>query len=109
MVADLDGKREKSLLYVRELNEGESANAFGRIWENRMITAWVQRALHWRLESYRYALERFAISIPSVQAVEAERRLGFFRDAVLAADAPLAACSGAEFAAVARPVPIVTK
>ena len=107
-VADLDSKREKSLVYVRELTEGETANAFGRIWENRMITAWVQRALHWRHESYRYALERFAISIPSVQAVEAERRLNFFRDAVLAADAPLAACSGAQFVAV--PVrPLVTK
>jgi hypothetical protein len=105
-VADLDTKRERSLVYVRELSEGEVANAFGRIRENRLITAWVQRALHWRLESYRYALERFAISIPSVRAVETERRLAFFRDAVLAADAPLARCAGAEFVAVR---PLVTK
>jgi hypothetical protein len=105
-VADLDVKRERSLVYVRELSEWETANAFGRIWENRMITAWVQRALHWRLESYRYALERFAITIPSAQAVEAERRLGLFRAAVLAADIPLTRCAGAEFAIVAPVVPV---
>jgi hypothetical protein len=108
-VADLDGKREKSLVYVQELSENQVANAFGRIHENRMITAWVQRALHWRLESYRYALEHFAIAIPSVRAVETERRLGFFRDAVLAADAPLSACGGAAFVTAAQLKPLVTK
>ena len=45
---------------------GEVGNAFGRIRENRLITAWVHRALHWRLASYRYALERLVISVPSV-------------------------------------------
>jgi len=108
-VADLDLKRERSLVYVSELSEWETANAFGRIYENRMITAWVQRALHWRLASYRYALERFAIVIPSVQAVEAERRLNFFREAVLAADAPLSTCGGAAFLAIAPVAPLVTK
>jgi hypothetical protein len=109
-VADLDSKRERSLVYVSELAEGESANAFGRIRENRMITAWVQRALHWRLESYRYALERFAIAVPSVRAVDAERALLRFRDAVLAADVPLIACAGAEFVeAVPVAPPLVTK
>ena len=77
-VADLDLKRERSLVYVGELSEGEVANAFGRIRENRMVTAWVQRALHWRLASYRYALERFVIAVPSRLAVEAERALERF-------------------------------
>ncbi|MBV8835753.1 MAG: hypothetical protein JO000_04395 [Alphaproteobacteria bacterium] len=110
MVADLDIKREKSLVYVSELAEWETQNVFGRIRENRMITAWVQRALHWRFDSYRYALERFAIAIPSVRAVEAERALLRFRDAVLAADGPLIRCAGAEFiAAGPPPPPLVTK
>ena len=109
-VADLDLKRERSLLYVSELSEEEVANAFGRIQENRMITAWVGRALHWRLESYRYALERFVIAVPSGQAVGAERALTRFRAIVLQADVPLARCAGAAFAA--EPLvgaPIVTK
>jgi hypothetical protein len=106
-VADLDFKRERSLAYVSELAEGETANAFGRIRENRMVTAWVQRALHWRLDSYRYALERLVIAEPSARAVEAERALVRFQAIVLQADPPLTRCAGAEFAV---PVgPLVTK
>ena len=93
-VADLDQKRTHSLAYVGELDEGETANAFGRIRENRMVTAWVQRALHWRLASYRYALERLVIKVPSGLAVEAERALTRFQAIVVQADTPLAQCSG---------------
>ncbi len=103
-VADLDAKRERSLAYVSELSEGESGNAFGRIRENRMITAWVQRALHWRVASYRYALERLVIAVPSPLAVDAERALTRFQRIVLEADPVLSRCGGAEFAAAVRPV-----
>lgn len=110
-VWDLDNKRQQSLAYVNELNEGETTNALGRMRENRMITAWVQRALHWRLASYRYALERLVIAVPSRLAVGAERMLKHFEGIVLQADPALARCSGAEFAAIpiaGRP-PLVTK
>ena len=102
-VADLDLKRERSLGYVGELTNDEVGNAFGRIRENRLVTAWVQRALHWRLASYRFALERFVISIPSGLAVEAERALGRFERIVREADAPLARCAGAEILAALPP------
>ena len=98
-VADMDSKRQRSLAYVGEVSEGEIANALGRIGENRLVTAWVHRALHWRLASYRYALERLVISVPSSLAVEAERALTRFQAIVATADAPLAQCAGAEFAA----------
>lgn len=109
-VADLDSKRQRSLAYVGELSEGEIENALGRIRANRMVTAWVHRALHWRLGSYRYALERLVISLPSPLAVEAERMLKRLEVIVLQADAPLARCAGAEFAVpVAGARAIVTK
>lgn len=112
-VADLDLKRERSFAYVSELSEGEAGNAFGRIRENRLITAWVHRALYWRLASYRYALERLVIAVPSGRAVGAERALARFQAIVLQADPALARCAGAEFvlpADIAAPVaPIVTK
>lgn len=112
-VADLDVKRERSLAYVSELSEGEAGNAFGRIRENRLVTAWVHRALHWRLASYRYALERLVIAVPSGRAVETERALARFQAIVLQADPALARCAGAEFilpAEIAAPgAPIVTK
>jgi len=109
-VADLDLKRERSLTYVGELTEGEAGNAVGRIRENRIITAWVQRALHWRLASYRYALERFVIAVPSGLAVPAERALTRFERTIIEADPLLLRCAGAEFAAVpiAEP-PLITK
>jgi hypothetical protein len=109
-VADMDAKRERSLVYVTELSEYETANAFGRIWEHRMVTGWVQRALHWRLASYRYALERFVIAAPSGLAVDAERGLRRFERIVFEADPLLARCAGAEFAIVTPgAVPLVTK
>ncbi len=108
-VADLDLKRERSLAYVGELAGGEIANAFGRIRENRMVTAWVHRALHWRLASYRYALERLVISVPSQLAIEAERALARFQIIVTEADPPLARCAGAEFIAMPIAKAIVTK
>jgi hypothetical protein len=110
-VYDLDLKRQRSLGYVNELSEDETGNALGRLRENRMVTAWVHRALHWRLASYRYALERLVISVPSRLAVDAERMLKHFQGIVLQADPALARCAGAEFAAVpiARAVPVVSK
>ncbi|MEJ0075966.1 MAG: hypothetical protein WDO17_11055 [Alphaproteobacteria bacterium] len=107
-VADLDIKRERSLAYVGELPDWQAADAFGRIRENRLITAWVHRALHWRLASYRYALERLVIAVPSVLAVEAERALTRFAAVVTQVDPALARCAGAEFQAVAA-APLVTK
>jgi hypothetical protein len=107
-VADLDLKREQSLAYVGLLSDWEAGNAFGRIRENRLVTAWVHRALHWRLASYRYALERLVIAVPSVLAVEAERALTRFQTIVTSADPALARCEGAEFQAAAA-VPLVTK
>ena len=107
-VADLDVKRERSLAFVGVLSEWEVGNAIGRIRENRLVTAWVHRALHWRLASYRYALERLVIAVPSVLAVEAERALTRFQAIVTQADPALARCAGAEFQAAAA-VPLVTK
>ena len=109
-VADLDIKRERSLAYVTELSDGEAGNAFGRIRENRLVTAWVQRALHWRAASYRYALERLVIAVPSPLAVDAERTLKRFQEIVLAADPALSRCAGVELAAVVQEArPVVTK
>jgi hypothetical protein len=111
-IADLDLKRERSLAYVGELSEGEIANAFGRIQENRLVTHWVHRALHGRLASYRYALERLVVAVPSPLAVEAERALTRFQAIVLQADPALVQCAGGA-ALVALPGelgrPIVTK
>jgi hypothetical protein len=108
-IADLDGKRARSLDYVGELTQDQRENALGRIIENRAVIAWTRDALHQRVDSYRYALEHFVIAVPSPRAIEAERTLKRFERAVFVADAPLARCSVGEIAAEAPPLPIVTK
>ena len=103
-VADMDGKRARSLAYVTELTPGERENALGRIAENQGTVLWVRDALHQRVVSYRYALEHLVIAVPSPRAIDAERALKRFDAAVLAADVPLARCGGAETAVNARPI-----
>jgi hypothetical protein len=74
-VIDMDHKRGKSLAHVSALSPAEEAHALRRINENTLIVLWVQRALHARAESYRFALERLVIATPAPVAVEAERVL----------------------------------
>jgi hypothetical protein len=109
IIADLDGKRARSLHYVGALSEDQRENALGRIIENRGVIAWVHDALHQRVESYRYALEHFVIAVPSPRAIDAERTLRRFEKAVLAADVPLMRCAGGVITVAAPPLPIVTK
>jgi hypothetical protein len=92
-VADMDVKRARSLPHVGIATADETENALGRVRENRMIIAWVRRALFDRLASYRYALERLVIAVPSPLAVEAERTLGRFARHVEDVDPALARCA----------------
>jgi len=78
-VLDIDGKREKSLAYVPVLSGPEIANAKARVNENFLVIAWVQQALTERLASYRFALERLIVIVPSPAGVEVERSLSFLQ------------------------------
>jgi hypothetical protein len=74
-VLDLDGKRRKSMAYVSSLSDHERNEALTRIRENARIVAMVRTSLTQRTASYRYALERLVIMIPSPQAADTERAL----------------------------------
>jgi hypothetical protein len=77
-VLDLDRRRADSLRYVAAssgLSKAEANNAISRNNQNTAIVEWVCRSLKERATSYRYALERLAISMPSFNAAEAERSL----------------------------------
>jgi len=93
-VRDMDHKREKSLTYIRDLSDSERVDAIARNAENALVVAWVQRTLAERVESYRYALERLVISVPSNEAVETERMLTLLQQRIannrLVADSAIA-------------------
>jgi hypothetical protein len=74
-VLDMDEKRRKSLAFVSDAGPGERGNALLRIRENASVVALVDASLVQRVQSYRFALERMVIAIPSQQAVEVERAL----------------------------------
>jgi hypothetical protein len=78
-VQDMDGKRRLSLDHVTELTPPEHANAMARMNENALIVRWVNQSLNERAISYRLALERLVISVPSRQAAEVERQLSLMR------------------------------
>ncbi len=71
----MDRKREKSLAYVEHLTPGEQMSAMARVDENALVISWVQWSLVARTLSYRFALERLAIAVPSPAIGEAERSL----------------------------------
>jgi hypothetical protein len=81
-VLDMDQKREKALPHVSLLTRGEKANARGRVAENALLVAWVQRSLARRVAAYRYALERLVIATPTPMAVEVERSLTLLRSRI---------------------------
>jgi hypothetical protein len=83
-VLDMDAKREQSLAYVAVLSGPEVANAKARIGENFLVVAWVQKSLADRAASYRFALERLIIAVPSPAAVEVERSLALLQSGIAA-------------------------
>jgi hypothetical protein len=72
-VIDMDRKRALSLAHVSALGSGERTNAYRRNHENKAIVAWVCRAVKQRVTSYRFALERLVIAVPSPGAADTER------------------------------------
>jgi len=78
-VLDLDRKREESLAHIPVLSMPEIANAKARIGENFLVVAWVQQSLTERAASYRFALERLIVALPSPAAAEVQRSLSLLR------------------------------
>jgi hypothetical protein len=74
-VLDVDDKRARSLPQLSTLSRAEARNAALRSRENLAVVAWVCHALKERTASYRYALERLVVSVPSPLVVEVERAL----------------------------------
>jgi hypothetical protein len=85
LVTDADRKREQALGYVAHstgLSEAEVNNALGRNNENTAIIEWVCRSLKQRAGSYRYALERLVIIVPSPNAAEGDRSLALLESRI---------------------------
>jgi hypothetical protein len=74
-VIDIDQKRLRSLEYISSLGKAERQNALRRVRENAHVLEIVRQSLSDRASAYHFALEHLVLTIPSAQAVEAERLL----------------------------------
>lgn len=72
-INDLDIKRNKALGMVTEISQREYGDAQARMCENVLVVQWVQQAVHQRVASYRWALERLVIQAPDAMAADADR------------------------------------
>jgi hypothetical protein len=110
-VLDMDAKRARSLAYVQGFTEFEIGNALARNNENRILIEGVEFTLNDRAWSYRYAVERLVVAVPSPLAVQAERAAARYSAQVAAIGPYLSQCA-APVAVVERggvAAPLITK
>jgi hypothetical protein len=92
-VTDMDAKRAQSLTYVAGstgLSAAEVANARRRNDENVAVVAWVCHSLRERAVSYRFALDRLVVRMPSPDAADAERSINLLQTRAGQSCAPVA-------------------
>jgi hypothetical protein len=109
-VIDMDTRRAQSLAHVQGFTEYEINNAIARINENRSLIEGVELVLNDRVWSYRYAVNRLVIAVPSPLAVQAERAVERYAVQVATIVPYLAKCIPA-VAVVERgpPAPVISK
>jgi hypothetical protein len=111
-VVDMDAKRARSLAYVPGFTDYEIGNALARNNEDRILIEGVELSLNERVWSYRYAVERLVIAVPSRLAVQAERAVERFAVQVAGIPAYLAQCVPPVAVVehgVPPPAPLITK
>jgi hypothetical protein len=71
-VVDMDRKRQKAFAYVSVTSGAERVEAARRMNENAAIIGQVRHSIAKRIASYKFALERLVIMMPSPYAVQCE-------------------------------------
>jgi hypothetical protein len=109
-VIDMDARRARSLAHVQAFTEYEINNALARNNENRILIEGVELTLDSRVWSYRYAVNRLVVAVPSPLAVQAERAVERYAVQVAAIAPYLAKCIP-PVAVVERgpPAPVISK
>jgi len=109
-VVDMDARRGHSLAYVQGFTDYEIGSALARMNENRILLEGADLVLADRVWSYRYAVSRLVIAVPSLLSVQAERAVERYAVQVAAIAPYLAKCVPA-LAVVERgaPAPVISK
>jgi hypothetical protein len=108
-VVDMDARRVQSLAHVQGFTEYEINSALARNVENRTLIEGVELTLNDRAWSYKYAVERLVIAVPSPLAVQAERAAARYAAQVAGIAPYLAKCIPPGPVVERGPPPIVNK
>lgn len=108
-VLDMDSRRARSLAHVQGFTDYEIGNALARNNENRILLEGAELVLADRVWSYRYAVNRLVVAVPSRLAVQAERAVERYALQVAGIAPYLAKCVPAVAVVEQAPPPIISK
>jgi hypothetical protein len=81
-VIEADRKRQATMALIPDVSPPERFNALARVSENNLTIAWVERSLAQRCASYRFALNRLAVSEPEDLATNVDISLTLLQQQV---------------------------
>ena len=81
-VIEADRKRQATMALIPDVSPPERFNALARVSENNLTIAWVEQSLAQRCASYRFALNRLAVSEPEYLATNVDISLTLLQQQV---------------------------
>jgi hypothetical protein len=81
-VIEADRKRQATMALIPDVSPPERFNALARVSENNLTIAWVEQSLAQRCASYRFALNRLAVSEPEDLATNVDISLTLLQQQV---------------------------
>ena len=107
-VIEADHKRQATMELIPDISPPERFNALARVAENNLTIAWVQESLAQRCASYRFALNRLAVSEPEEMATNVDISLTLMQQQIASNQlVPPGPFRAAPVAVAAKPPPIV--
>src|SRR5262249_39380189 len=82
-VIEADRKRQATMAIIPDISPPEQFNALARVSENNLTIAWVQASLAQRAASYRFALNRLAVSEPEEMATNLDISLTLMQQQIV--------------------------
>jgi hypothetical protein len=106
-VIEADRKRQATMAIIPDVSPPERFNALARVSENNLTIAWVQESLAQRAASYRFALNRLAVSEPEDMATNVDISLTLMQQQIASNQlVPPGPFGGAAPLAMAAPPPV---
>jgi hypothetical protein len=105
-VIEADRKRQATMALIPDVSPPERFNALARVSENNLTIAWVEQSLAQRCASYRFALNRLAVSEPEDLATNVDVSLTLLQQQIASNQLVPPTAFGMPPVAMAAPPPV---